>query len=97
MNRVFLNQTRLKIKIVTETDISDASEVFIMYQKPDRVFGEFTAVVENTPRGIISYDVMAGDINVVGTWRLWPKIIFTDLTAIEGSAANMNVSTPGSL
>lgn len=65
---IFKNHDLLTIELDTGYNISSASEVKILYQKPNATKGEWVGTVtENTK---ISYAVQADDLDMAGTWVL---------------------------
>lgn len=64
---VFKGQSYLDIYLDTKIDISGASEVRVLYEKPDGTSGNWVAVVDDTTK--VKYAVQPGDIDQDGTWK----------------------------
>jgi hypothetical protein len=67
MAYTFKGQTLLQIQLDTGLDLSTATELKILYKKPDGTVGEWVGVDSSTN---IVYDFEDGDIDLEGTWRL---------------------------
>lgn len=67
MGSIFKNQTLLTLKLETNLDISTASELKILYRKPDGTRGSWPGTLDGTTK--ISYDVSANDIDQAGNWQ----------------------------
>lgn len=65
---VFKDQYLLTIELDTGYDISAATSVKILYQKPGGTKGEWVGSVSDTTK--ITYSVQEGDLDTAGTWIL---------------------------
>ena len=79
MAKLYAGQTKLRIRLTMNVDITGGSAV-IKYKKPDDTEGQWTAVIENAGTGIIYYDIQAGDIPAAdhGEWCFWAYATFSD-------------------
>lgn len=93
MSKIYVGQTDLTIQLITGKDITNAQSVKIKYKNPQGILGEFTASIVNATSGIIKYDILSvNDINIVGDWRLWAKVVDAQGLISIGEPAIMNVS-----
>jgi len=74
---VYKNQT---FKQYLDTGVSLTSESYISvamkYRKPNGVEGEWDVIIEDPAEaGIISYEIPAGVLDVIGTWYVWSYIV----------------------
>lgn len=82
---IFINQTKLRIRLSTFLDLTDASSALIYYLKPSGIQGSWVATFE-TPRigGVVFYDIVKAippaeeQINETGTWYFWVDISYID-------------------
>lgn len=95
-NHVYVGQTALRIQLNTFTDLTSAI-ASIRFIKPDGISGQWTAEIQNVPRGVIYYDVQTGDIDQEGTWKIWAFIEFDDMTRAPGTPVEFNVYPEGSI
>ena len=77
---IYKNQSNLKFRVDTGTDLTNATTSLINYRKPNGLTtGSFTASVVDAPNGIIEYSVSSpNELDVVGTWRIHVQITFND-------------------
>lgn len=71
----------LKIWCDTKSDLSGATSVSIMYEKPSGVTGTWTGAVEE---GKITYTTEQGEIDEEGDWKFQSRIVEGGNT-IDGS------------
>ena len=91
MSTTFKNQTKLRIRLTTDANISGAT-CLIKYIKPSGITGSWSATIENATTGIIYYDIVkqttpspvVQQINEDGWWRLWAHITWADGTSAPG-------------
>lgn len=88
MNRIYKGQTKLRVLMDCECDLSGYTSVSIKARKPDGITEViFPAVVKDAEKGIIFYDVQSeNDFDKVGWWTLWPLVVFDDDTTNCGEA-----------
>lgn len=95
MGKVYKNQTRLKIELTVDGDVSGAT-CLIKYIKPDKTEDNFIATIDNPVLGIISYTITsADDIDQAGTWIFWAYITYTDSKVIMGEAVKVIIYNEG--
>ena len=58
----------------TATDISALTAARLLYRKPDGTKGEWAATLSGTDS--VEYTVIAGDIDMVGSWELQAAVEF---------------------
>lgn len=59
-------------------DVSNADNIYIIFQKPDGSDLTKSASIVNTGSdGNIRYTTVAGDIDQIGTWQIQAKVDFT--------------------
>jgi hypothetical protein len=95
MNRVYVGQSALRIRVKTYTDLEGVVAAVIKYRKPNGVRGSFPAGVEDTAKGVIFYECIEGDIDISGWWVLWAFITFEDGRTAAGEAAKVYVWKEG--
>ena len=86
-----INDIGLKITLETDINLAGNSVVSIRFKKPSGVEGSWTATVENSPTGQISYTTASGDIDEHGLWTLAAHALFTGGNDLEGNAIGMTV------
>ena len=88
MGKVYTHQTALTIQLVTRIDLSAAKEVYIRFQKENGATGEWEAEIIDEITGTIQYRIADhDDIDVVGGWHFWARIVFQDDTEAPGEPA----------
>jgi hypothetical protein len=75
MGKIYQGQTDLTIALSTKKDLTGATSLKIKFKKPDGISGEWTATTPNAVEGIIEYEVDSNDVDTVGKWTVWAKII----------------------
>ena len=92
---IYAGQSSLRVSARTGTALSDVAVCEIRFEKPDGSRGAWTAFVSNAERGIVSYDVVDGDLDQAGWWRFWVFVTFTDERSAFGDAARIYVREEG--
>jgi len=75
MGKIFISQTDLTIRLKTFKNIANAQSVKIKYRKPNGIVGEWTATIADATNGIIEFNAFDGQIDTLGTWNIWAKIV----------------------
>ena len=95
MGKVYVGQSKLKINVNLEQDVTGAT-VQIYYIKPSNVTDFFTATIDDAVNGLVSYDVAdEATFDEVGTWTFYSKITFSDLKVSYGEPFNLLISPLG--
>lgn len=63
---LYKNQSVITITLDTGVDTTAATVKKILYEKPNKVKGEWTATSSTT---FLSYDVANNDIDIAGLWK----------------------------
>jgi len=96
MGKIYLNQSSLRLKLVTGVDITGASVTQIKYKKPDgETTGTFTATVEDAGAGSIYYDFADDELDQAGNWLFWAFITFSDGRSAPGEPVRVTVYEEG--
>jgi len=95
MNKIYKNQSALRITLKTFTDLEDVQSAIIKYKKPNGKSGEFSAAVGDVANGVIFHEVIEGEIDVSGWWVLWAFVTFADGRTAAGEAAKVFVWQEG--
>jgi len=77
---VFKLQSYLDIYLDTKIDLSGASEVQVLYEKPDGTTGSWRAEVDDTTK--VKYEGQEGDIDQSGPWKLQAYALIADRVAL---------------
>ena len=96
MGKIFKGQSALRITLGTFTDLEDALSAAIKYRKPDGSTGELSAAIGDTAKGVISHEVIEGEIDVSGWWSFWAFVTFADGRTAAGEAAKVFIWNEGS-
>lgn len=97
MGKIYYKQTALTITLDTNLDLTNASSAKIKYRKPNGKIGEWTAVIDSpATTGTISYAVQVGDLDMIGDWRFWSYLTFSDGTIAQGESVVQRVYAEGS-
>lgn len=67
MNQVFNGQSLLQIQLQTNYALGTASELKILFKKPDGTKGSWNADADGS---ILKYDMQVSDIDQAGIWEL---------------------------
>lgn len=92
MGKIYVGQTRLRVTLETEADLTDADVFEIKYIKPDTdsTEGAWTATCDDLPKGEIYFEGFTSTtLDVAGTWRVWAYVTWS------GSSAAEDESVPG--
>ena len=95
MNKIFKDQSALRITLKTFTDLEDVQSAIIRYKKPNGKFGEFAAAVGDVAKGVIFHEVIEGEIDISGWWLFWAFVTFADGRTAAGEAAKVFVWQEG--
>ena len=95
MRKIFKGQTALRITLKTFTDLEDVLAAVIRYRKPNGKIGEFGAAVGDKAQGVISHEVIEGEIDVSGWWVFWAFVTFADGRTAAGQAAKVFIWQEG--
>jgi hypothetical protein len=86
--KIFVGQTRLRITIETQADLTDADAFYIKYEKPDGTEGQWVAVCDDLPKGeIYKDDFIVTDLDLRGIWTFWASIEWQDSSGGTDEAA----------
>ena len=94
MGKIYVGQTKLRLTIETEADLTGATAFEIKYLKPDETEDKFTATCDDPAKGEIYYDFVAGDLDVSGDWIFWAFVTFT-ADVVPGEAFTIHVYNEG--
>ena len=83
MGYITVNQDALKISLNTGIDISSATTLQILYEKPDGTKGELTGAA-NGMRIEVTLTAGSSPIDVAGLWKFWTKVTFSNTSTVEG-------------
>lgn len=89
-----LGHSLLKLDVSTGIDLTDAVSQLIKY-KNNSTEGTFTATIEDALKGVITYEVQAGDLDVLGIWTLWAYITMSDGSIAKGRPFQIKVVPEG--
>jgi len=96
MNKVYVNQSALRIQMDTLQDVSDAGTVQIKYIKPDGTTGTWAASKISDENTKIYYDLTGTELDQAGIWILYAYATFSDLRSAPGEPYRMRVYAEGS-
>ena len=94
MGKIYVGQTKLRLTIETEADLTGATAFEIKYLKPDTTEGSFTATCPDEVKGEMYYDFLSGDLDVAGDWTFWAFVTFT-ADVVPGEAFMIHVYNEG--
>jgi len=90
MGKIYVGQTRLRITLETQADLTDADVFEIKYIDGAGNEGSWTATCDDLPKGEIYFEsFVTTTLDVAGTWRFWAYITWS------GSSAAEDESVPG--
>ena len=96
MGKIYKGQTKLKIELTVNQDITDATVKRIKYQKPSGETGYWPATVSSATAGVIYYEPDTTSIlNEVGKWTLWAWVTFSDDRLAPGEPVMMMIYKEG--
>lgn len=90
---IYVNQTNIKLRVTTGTDLTLAASSLIHYRKPNKLTsGTFTGTIIGGTDGIIEYNVSSpSDLDMVGTWQVAVEITFNDGRVSYGNYDSFDV------
>jgi len=90
MGKIYVGQTRLRITLETQADLTDADVFEIKYIDGNGDEGVWVATCDDLPGGEIYFETfVTTTLDVSGLWRFWAYITW------EGSSASEDESVPG--
>jgi len=93
--KIFRGQSALRITVRTFCNLEGVLSAVIRYKKPNGKTGAFSAAVKDKSKGVISHEVIEGEIDVSGWWTFWAFITFDDGRTAAGETANVYVWEEG--
>ena len=93
--KIFRGQTALRITVKTFCNLEGVLSAVIRYKKPNGKTGAFSAAVKDTAKGVISHEVIEGEIDVSGWWTFWAFITFDDGRTAAGETSRVYVWEEG--
>jgi len=93
--KIFRGQSALRITVKTFCNLEGVLSAVIKYKKPNGKTGAFSAAVKDKAKGVISHEVIEGEIDVSGWWTFWAFITFDDGRTAAGETANVYVWEEG--
>ena len=93
--KIFRGQTALRIMVKTFCNLEGVLSAVIRYKKPNGKTGAFSAAVKDKAKGVISHEVIEGEIDVSGWWMFWAFVTFEDGRTAAGEAAKVFVWEEG--
>ena len=95
MNKIYVNQSALRIQLDTSQDVSDATVTQIKYIKPDGSTGSWNASASSSDDSLIYYDLTGTELDTAGRWTIWAYVTFSDLRSAAGEPYIMRVYAEG--
>ncbi len=95
MTNIYVGQSALRVSGRTGTALSDIASCEIRYEKPDGTRGIWPAFVSDSSRGVVSYDLLGGELDLPGWWRFWVFVTFDDERSAFGDAVKVFVKDEG--
>ena len=97
MTIIYHNQDYLRIRVTMNYDLSDVATVQLHFNGPNGRDGIWDVVIEDIENGIIYHDVLTGTpLDAVGTWIVWPVLIFNSGKRLPGTPFSFGVAKEGS-
>jgi hypothetical protein len=97
MGKIFLNQTKLTIRLNVEDDMAGVASAKIKYRKPNGATGDFVAVIDSPSREIY-YNVNATtDLDIEGRWFFWAFLTYSDGKTLAGEVDAIKILMQGKL
>jgi len=76
----FKGSLAVSIVVTLDFNLTNYTSVVYLVTKPDNTIVSWTATVVTEATGVTSYATIAGDLGVVGTYVLQPKVSFATQT-----------------
>lgn len=96
MGKIYIGQTDLSLYLETGKDLTGITNVKMIFKSPSGVEKIKDCVVTNVKKGIIKYVVVsAADIDEVGEWTIWAKIVDAQGLVSIGEPSKFDVYTEG--
>jgi len=95
MGKVYIGQTKLKLEVFLNTDITGATAI-LKYKKPNNTTGNFPLTITNATTGTAEYEAQnATDFDVVGTWVFWAYVTYGDGKIASGEPFKVHFYSEG--
>jgi len=95
VSTIFVNQSKLRIQLTTNVDITEATSLLIKYEKPDGTTGSWVANSSDDTNGVIYYDLTDGELSTNGNWTFWAYVTFSDGRSAPGEKSIIFIKTEG--
>jgi hypothetical protein len=92
MNKVYIEQTALRLYFSCSADITGYTTTLINVLKPLGTITSWTATVDTASTGSLHYDIPTTTVlNIVGKYKLQPYIIFSNGTSAKAETTEITV------
>ena len=79
MSVIPFGQSYFRIEANMRRDVTNALQLLVEYQKPDTTEGSWEATgITDASSGEFYYEGKDGDLDVMGVWRVWGAVQFSD-------------------
>lgn len=95
--KIYVGQTKLKIRVTANHDINGATSTLIKFKKPvSKTIGEWEATVEDADTGIMFFtNFLPSTLDEAGDWKFWSNVTFSDGKKADGEVEIKTVWNPG--
>jgi len=98
MGKIYTSQDQLVLYVYTGSDLLEASSVLLQGISPSgsAMVPDLVGTIEDSPSGLISYEVASSTFSTAGTWILWVHVNYYGGGDAWGEPFHLNIYTPGS-
>ena len=95
--KTYVGEIGKRIKVDVGISLANLSAATLQVEKPDGAAAStWTAsVLGADENGFIYHDVISGDLNIRGLYRIWAKLVYTDGKTLYGAPTYFNVYAQG--
>ena len=77
VEKTYKTSLAVAIQVTVDYNLTDATSTVFLVTKPDGTTVTWTPTVTNATTGVMSYNTIAGDLDIIGTYVLQPKVEFS--------------------
>ena len=93
MNRIFIDQSNLRITAETGVTVAGATSQFIKYKRPDGIIGSWVGIADGED---VYYNFSEpSELSQSGYWTFWAYVVFSDGRTAPGNSTTIYVYKEG--
>lgn len=93
--KIYKGDYGVVVRVNTEIDLTSSTGHTLKVYKPNGIKADWACAVESPATGgILTYTTVSGDLDVVGTYKLYAEVLFAGPSKFLGEVATFRVYAP---